>query len=232
MLRFLGHQQKCGGLGKRMAAKKGFRTSSLCRSYNDDEQPRSLSGDQKKPRKPRLQKTGGKKFKANIDGRTKRGGGRERRRVGGGERVNFFSMSFSSILVAVLKNLEVTFYRRFFCAREETSVAQGQRLLTLVSFFYERFFQLTQRKLNLVEPPRTDGKLEGLILAFAGSLNLKERSNLAFQEYLARNSWNFISLSKDINKSAFMQVQEFHFIVSNFQNYSDFKKLQKTREMT
>ena len=141
MLRFLGHQQKCGGLGKRMAAKKGFRTSSLCRSYNDDEQPRSLSGDQKKPRKPRLQKTGGKKFKATstVAVAVKGGGEREQRQL-------FFCVIFHPGGSRELKNLEVTFYRDFLLLVEEASVAQGQSICK--AFFL--MIPSTQRRLYLV----------------------------------------------------------------------------------
>ena len=110
MLRFLGHQQKCGGLGKRMAAKKGFRTSSLCRSYNDDEQPRSLSGDQKKPRKPRLQKTGGKKFKATSTVAVAVKGGGERE-----SSVNFFSVSFSILVVVECSRIWRSLFIEIFC---------------------------------------------------------------------------------------------------------------------
>ena len=130
-----------------MAAKKGFRTSSLCRSYNDDEQPRSLSGDQKKPRKPRLQKTGGKKFKATSTVAVAVKGG------GGESSVNFFfCVIFHPGGSRVLKNLEVTFYRDFLLL--EASVAQGQSFTFVKPFFNDSkttkkiVFLTTERKLD------------------------------------------------------------------------------------
>lgn len=119
----------------------------LLLAYNDDEQPHSLSGDQKKPRKPRLQKTGGKKFKATSTVAVAVKGG------GGESSVNFFfCVIFHPGGSRVLKNLEVTFYRDFLLL--EASVAQGQSFTFVKPFFNDSkttkkiVFLTTERKLD------------------------------------------------------------------------------------
>ena len=97
-----------------MAAKKRLSHSFalpvlLLLAYNDDEQPHSLSGDQKKPRKPRLQKTGGKKFKATSTVAVAVKGG------GGESSVNFFSVSFSILVVVECSRIWRSLFIEIFC---------------------------------------------------------------------------------------------------------------------